>query len=105
MPQPGRPLRWCRWLRVLRWRVRQISQDLQQFVLQPWVQDHVRRVGYTLGPHLAGGWAEQSQQLGCAPADVLMRLTNRLALRPPGLTWLRDSLVRTGLILAPHGDP
>ena len=33
-----------------------------------------------------------------------MRLTNRLALRPPGLTGLWDGLVRTGLILAPHRD-
>ena len=33
-----------------------------------------------------------------------MRLTNRLAFRPPGLTGLWDGLVRTGLILTPHGD-
>ena len=31
-----------------------------------------------------------------------MRLTKRFALRSPGLTWLRDRLVRAGLILTPH---
>jgi hypothetical protein len=31
-----------------------------------------------------------------------MRLTNRLALTPPGLTRLWDGLVRTGLLLARH---
>ena len=68
------------------------------------MQDHVRRVGHALGAHLAGGGAEQRQQLGRAAADVLMRLTNRPALRPPGLTGLWDGLVRTCLILTPHGD-
>jgi len=33
-----------------------------------------------------------------------MRLTNRFALRSPGLTRLRDGLVRTCLILTPHGN-
>src|SRR6266851_4818572 len=80
--QPGRPLRWCRRLRVLCRRVWYISQDLQQFFLQPWVQDHVRRVGHALGAYLPGGRAEQGQELGRAAADVLMRLTNRPALRP-----------------------
>src|SRR3954452_3723050 len=32
-----------------------------------------------------------------------MWLTKRFALRSPGLTWLRDRLVRAGLILTPHG--
>jgi len=32
-----------------------------------------------------------------------MRLTNRFALRLPRLTSLRDGLVRTSLILTPHG--
>src|SRR5207249_11760630 len=35
---------------------------------------------------------------------VFMRLTKRFALRSPGLTWLRDRLVRAGLILTPHGQ-
>src|SRR5438128_7674267 len=33
-----------------------------------------------------------------------MRLTNRLPLGPPGLTRLRNGLVRACLILAPHGN-
>src|SRR3989440_3794457 len=105
MAQPGRPLRMCRWLRVAVGCVRQVSQDLQQFCLQPWVQDDVRRVGHALGTHVAGGRAEQGQEFGCAAADVLMRLAKRLALRSPGLTGLRDGLVRAGLILTPHGNP
>jgi len=67
--------------------------------------DHVRRVGDALGAHLASGRAEQGQQLGRAAADVLVRLTNRFPLRPPGLTRLRNGLVRACLILTPHGYP
>src|SRR5712691_149788 len=102
MSQPGCPLRMWRWLRVAVRCVREVSQDLQQFCLQPWVQDYVRGVGHALGTHLAGGWAEQGQQFGCATADVLMRLTKRLALKSPGLTGLRNGLVRARLILTPH---
>lgn len=46
----------CRW--ELGTRARQLgqsSQDLEQFLLQPGVQDHVRRSGHALGPHLARG--------------------------------------------------
>ena len=80
----------------------QLGPDLQQFLLQPWVQDHVWGVGHTLGAYLTSGGAEQGQQLRSAAADVLVRLTHRFARRSPGLTGLRDGLVRTGLILAPH---
>src|SRR5438128_314885 len=105
MSQPRRPVRVGRRVRVLvRYEVGQVSQDLQQFWLQPWVQDHVRRVGHPSCTHLAGGRAEQGQQLGRAAADVLMRLTNWLTLRPPGLTGLRNGLVRACLILTPHGN-
>src|ERR1041385_9105400 len=99
--QPGRPVRRCRRLRVLDWRrLWYLSQDLHQFFLQPWVQHHVWGVGHARGADLTSGGAEQGQQLGRTTADVLMRLTHRLALRPPGLTGLWDGLVRTGLILA-----
>ena len=82
----------------------QVLQDLEQFVLQPGVQDDIRRSGHALGPHLACGRTEQGQQLGRAAANVLVRLTARLALRLPGLTGLGNGLIRAGLILAPQRD-
>src|SRR5205807_1246686 len=42
------------------------ARTLQEFCLQPRVQDHVRRVGHAFGAHLAGGRTEQGQQFGGA---------------------------------------
>ena len=104
LSQPGRPVRGRRSLCALEGHGRQFVQDLQQFVFQPGVQDGIGCAGHTFSPHLTRGRAEQGQQLGRAAADVLVRLAHRVALRLPGLPWLWDGLVRTGLILAPQGD-
>ncbi len=73
-------------------------------MLQPRVQDGIRRAWHTLSPDLARGGTEQGQQLRRATTDVLVRLALRLALGLPGVTGLRDSLVRASLILAPQVD-
>ena len=86
----------------LRRQVGQACDDGGQFGFEPRVQDLVRRVGDGQGPYLTGRRPEQGEQLGGAAADVLVGLPRRLALRLPGRTGLWESLVGTGLILAPH---
>ena len=102
------PARWStlllRQTGLRRWWFGQLSQDLEQFVLEPGVQHRIWRSGHPFGPHLASGGSEQRQQFGGAATDVLMRLTARLALGLPGLTGLRNRLIRAGLVLAPERD-
>ena len=73
-------------------------------MLQPGVQDGIRRAGHALGTNLASGRTEQRQQLGRAAADVLVRVALRVPRWLPGLTRLRHRLIRAGLILAPQRD-
>lgn len=58
-----------------------------------------------LGTDLAGGRAEQGQQLGGPATDVLMGVAAGRTVRAPGRTGLRDGLVRAGLVLAPDLEP
>lgn len=76
-------------------------QCLAQLLLEPRVQHGVGRPLDGLGADDAGRGSEQRQQLGRAATDILVRLTGRLSLRLPGRPWLRDRLVRPGLILVP----
>jgi hypothetical protein len=105
MTEPGSPSReW--WPLVLGERQdRQARQHLGQLGLEPRMEDDVRRVGDALGAQFTGGRAEQRQQLGGPAAHVLMRLTRGRTDRCPGGPRLRDRLVRTGLVLAPDGQP
>ena len=102
--QPGRPVRWRRWLDSVVAHVGEFSQELEQFALYPGVQHSIRRVGHSFGTHLAGRWTEQGQQLGCAATDVLVRLAPRASLRLPGLASLGHGLIRASLILTPQRD-
>jgi len=104
MSQPGRPVRCTRELGTVDGHLRQSSQDLEQFILQPGVQDRIPCTRDAFGTHLARGRTEQGQQLGGATAQVLVRLADRPALGLPRLTGLRNRLLRTGLILAPQPD-
>ena len=64
------------------------------------------REGLTaLDPDVPVGRAEQGEHLGRAPADVLVRLAGRVALRPPGRAGVRDRLERAGLVFAPDLQP
>src|SRR3954469_12015590 len=48
---------------------------------------------------------EQGQDLGCAAADVFVRLLGRVFARLPGYPGMRHGLERPGLVLAPDGQP
>src|SRR3954452_16495512 len=48
---------------------------------------------------------EQGQDLGCAAADVLVRLLGRVFARLPRHTGMRDGLKRPGLVLTPDRQP
>src|SRR4051794_25763536 len=48
---------------------------------------------------------EQGQDLGCAAADVFVRLLGRVFARLPGYPGMRHGLKRPGLVLAPDGQP
>ena len=52
----------------------QLGQDRAQVLAQPRVQHRIGAAGGWLQPHLAGGGMEQGQDLGCAAADVFVRL-------------------------------
>ena len=102
------PARWSNLLLrqtgLRRWWFGQLSQDLEQFVLEPGVQHRIWCSGHPFGPHLASGGSEQRQQFGGATTDVLVRMTARLAFGLPGLTGLRNCLIWAGLVLAPERD-
>ena len=104
MTEPGLPSReW--WPLVLgERRGRQARQHLGHLGLEPRMEDGVRRVGDAPGAQLAGGRAEQRQQLGRPAAHVLVGPTRGLADRCPGGPRLRDRLIRAGLVLAPDRD-
>ncbi len=99
--EPGRPPRQG-WAFVLRagdgW---ECGEHLGQLSPEPRVEHGVGRVRDPFGPHLAGRRTEQGQQFGRPATHVLMRLTHRLTNGCPGDSWLRNRLVRTGLVLAP----
>src|ERR671916_1035551 len=48
---------------------------------------------------------EQGQDLGCATADVLVRLLGRVFARLPRPPGMRHGLKRPGLVLAPDRQP
>src|SRR5215216_4121243 len=48
---------------------------------------------------------EQGQDLGCAAADVFVRLLGRVFARMPCGAAMRNSLKRPGLVLAPDRQP
>jgi hypothetical protein len=48
---------------------------------------------------------EQGQDLGCAAADVFVRLLGRVFARLPRHTGMRDGLKRPGLVLTPDRQP
>src|SRR3712207_892752 len=48
---------------------------------------------------------EQGQNLGCAAADVLVRLGGRVFARLPRHTTMRHGLKGTGLVLTPDREP
>src|SRR5829696_3419733 len=48
---------------------------------------------------------EQGQDLGCAAADVFVRVLGRVFARLPRHTGMRHGLERPGLVLAPDRQP
>lgn len=105
MAQPRRPTRGCRALLLRRLESRQASQNLLQFRHEPGMQDGVRAAGHGLGAQGAVSRAEEGEQLGRPPSDILVGLARRLGLRLPGSAGLGDRLVGAGLILAEQRDP
>lgn len=55
-------------------RGRQRIQDRRQLLLEPWVEDGVRRALHRLGPQLTGGRSEQREQLGRPATNMLVGL-------------------------------
>ena len=100
--QPGRPAgqRWA--LLLGEGDGRERGEHRGQLRLEPGMEHGVGRVRDAFGADLAGGGAEQRQQLGGPAADVLMGLKRGLADRRPAGPGLRDGLVGPGLVLAPQ---
>ncbi len=82
--------------------VGQGSQDLRQLLLQPGMRHPVGAGGHPFNAHPAVGGVEQRQHLGRPVAKVLVRLADRIALRPPTAPGVRNGLERPRLIAAPH---
>src|SRR5712692_2749219 len=80
---------------------RALRQDRRQLLLQPRMQHRVGRVLDRLGPHVAGGWPQERQQLHRAAADVLVGSAGGLAFGLPGLARLGNRLVGTTFVLGP----
>src|SRR5215467_2444220 len=69
------------------------------------MQHHIWATGHAFDPHLAGRGMEEREQLGRAMTDVFMRIPSRPTDGLPSSAWLRDGLVGTGFVHAPHGQP
>src|SRR5689334_8064252 len=69
------------------------------------MQHRIRAASRRLQPHLAGGGMEQGQDLGCAAADVFVRLRRWSPSRLPGWARMRHRLKRPCLVLTPNGQP
>ena len=69
------------------------------------MQHCIVRRDHCLGADLSGGGAKEGQQLGGAPTFVLMGLDGWVAFRLPRGPWLRDRLIRPGLIFIELDDP
>ena len=104
MSQPGCPVRCSVKLGRVGRSLGQSGQDVEQLMLEPGVQDDIWSPGDTFGTYLARRRPEQRQQFGGATTDVLVRLRVGVSLRLPGLTGLRNRLIRTSLVLAPQRD-
>lgn len=89
--------RWCGSLRGSGQR----RQDGCERLLQPRVQDRVRRARHAFDPHLARGWVEQREQLRRAVAHMLMGIPSRLGTGLPVEARLGDRLIRPRFILRP----
>ena len=66
------------------------------------MQDGVGGLIHRLPAHLPRGGTEQGEQLGGAAPHILMGLARGVTSGLPGLPWVRDGLVGTGFIFAPH---
>src|SRR3954463_3402147 len=69
------------------------------------MQDRIGAVGGWLQPYPARGRMKQGQDLGCATADVFVRLDGGLAVRLPRHTGMRHGLEGASFVLAPDRQP
>src|SRR5215210_2416591 len=76
-----------------------------QALAQPGMQHRIRAAGRRLQPHLARSWMKQGQDLGCAAADVFVRLRRRSPSRVPRYAGMRHGLKGAGLVLTPDRQP
>jgi hypothetical protein len=83
------------------WRWRQRRQDLFELLLQPRVQDCIGCSLNPLDPNFSGRGMKEGPQLRRTPADVLVRVRERLPGGAPMTSRLRNRLVRPRLILVP----
>jgi hypothetical protein len=81
------------------------GQDLAEALAQPRVQHRIGATGRWLEPHLARSRMKQGQDLGCAAADVFVRLLCRPPSWLPRHAGLRQGLKRPGLVLTPDRQP
>ena len=80
----------------------QLGEHLAELVFEPRVQHRVGGRKHSPGPHFAGRWAKERQQLGRSAAHVLVGLGGGMTRRMPGLSRLGNGLIGTGLVLAPQ---
>src|SRR3954463_6430049 len=69
------------------------------------MQDRIGAAGGWLQPHLARSRMKQGQDLGCAAADVFVRLLGRVFARLPRHPGMGHGLEGAGLVLTPDREP
>src|SRR5215471_20039144 len=83
---------------------RQGVEDRRQLGFQPGVQHDIGAAGHAFDAHLASRWMEERQQLGRAMTNVFMRISSRLNDGVPMYAGLRNGLIWTSFVHAPHGQ-
>jgi hypothetical protein len=71
----------------------------------PGMQHRIGAAGRRLQPHLARSRMKQGQDLGCAAADVFVRVRRRVFARLPRHPGMGHGLKRPRLVLAPDRQP
>jgi hypothetical protein len=68
------------------------------------MQNQIGAAGHAFDTHVAARRVKKGQQLGGAIAHILVRLADGLSTGLPTGSWIRASLIGSGLILRPNGQ-
>ncbi len=72
------------------WGLGKCIQDLEEFFLEPWMQDGIGAVGHAFDPHLAGQRMKECQDLGGSITDIFVRLPERSPFWLPAGSRIRN---------------